>query len=135
MAGHEVQLSPQQLIQLAAERSHLRWSRYAFRWTEKRKLIVAPHIEIIASVFDDILLGKRKRVLLNIAPRHGKTELGVKSLSSRIFARNPNARIMHTSYSDELVQKNSRNVKSVLTSEAFKAAFLSTRMAPDSFEK
>lgn len=72
MAGNEVQLNPQQLIQLAAERSHLRWSRYAFRWTEKRKLLVAPHIEIIASVFDDILAGRRKRVLLNIAPRHGK---------------------------------------------------------------
>ena len=107
----------------------------SFTWTEKRKLLIAPHIEIIASVFDDILAGRRKRVLLNIAPRHGKTELGVKSLSSRIFAVNPRARVMHTSYSDELVQKNSRNVRGVLTNQHFQLAFPGTRMAPDSFAK
>lgn len=135
MAGQELLLTPEEKIRYAAEGNHLRWSKYAFRWSDKRKLIVAPHIEIIASVFDDMLAGRRKRVLINIPPRHGKTELGVKALSSRIFAVNPSARIMHTSYSDELVQKNSRNVKGVLTSEQFKQAFPETRMAADSFAK
>lgn len=122
-------------VRAAALGNHLAWTKYAFRWSEKRRLLVAPHIEIISSVFDDILAGRRKRVILNIGPRHGKTETGVKSLSSRIFARNPNARIMHTSYSDELVQKNSRNVRGVVTTEQFKLAFPETRMAPDSFAK
>lgn len=135
MVSDEVRLSPLEKVRLSAERSHLFWSKYTFNWTEKRKLMVAPHIEIIASVFDDILAGRRKRVLLNIAPRHGKTELGVKALSSRIYAKNPRARIMHTSYSDDLVQKNSRNVKGVITTEQFKLAFPNTRMAPDSFAK
>lgn len=135
MASDEVQLTQAGFFDHVARTNHLLWSRFAFTWSEKRTLLIAPHIEIIASVFDDILLGKRKRVLLNIAPRHGKTELGVKSLSSRIFAVNPNARIMHTSYSDELVQKNSRNVKGVLTNTHFQSAFPNTRMALDSFAK
>lgn len=135
MVSDEIQLTPQEKIVYAAQASHLKWSQYAFKWTEKRQLLVAPHIRIIASVFDDILAGRRKRVLINICPRHGKTELGVKSLSSRIFAVNANARIMHTSYSDELVQKNSRNVRGVITTEQFKQAFPDSRMAPDSFAK
>lgn len=141
MASNPLLLTPYQdqhpitRIRDAAKHSHLAWSALSFNWTEKRKLLVAPHIRIIASVFDDILAGRRKRVLLNIAPRHGKTELGVKSLSSRVFAVNGNARIMHTSYSDELVQKNSRNVRGVITTEQFKTAFPDTRMAPDSFAK
>ena len=135
MASDEPQLTPAEFFQNTARHDHLMWSRMSFTWTEKRKLLIAPHIEIIASVFDDILAGRRKRVLLNIAPRHGKTELGVKSLSSRIFAVNPRARVMHTSYSDELVQKNSRNVRGVLTNQHFQLAFPGTRMAPDSFAK
>lgn len=122
-------------VNAAARHSHLAWSKLAFRWKDKRGLLIADHTRIISDVFDDVMAGRRKRVLINMPPRHSKTELGVKSLSSRIFAVNPNARIMHTSYSDDLVQKNSRNVKGVLTTEEFKAFFPDTRMAMDSFAK
>ena len=37
--------------------------------------IVGPHHRRLAKIFEDIAAGKKKRVIVNIAPRHGKSEL------------------------------------------------------------
>ena len=36
---------------------------------------VGPHHRRLARIFEDIANGKKKRVIVNIAPRHGKSEL------------------------------------------------------------
>jgi hypothetical protein len=36
---------------------------------------VGPHHKRLAKIFEDIANGKKKRVIVNIAPRHGKSEL------------------------------------------------------------
>jgi len=36
---------------------------------------VGPHHAKLAQIFEDIAAGKKKRVIVNIAPRHGKSEL------------------------------------------------------------
>ena len=36
---------------------------------------VGPHHRKLAGIFEDIAAGARKRVIVNIAPRHGKSEM------------------------------------------------------------
>jgi len=36
---------------------------------------VGPHHQKLARIFEDIADGKKKRVIVNIAPRHGKSEI------------------------------------------------------------
>ena len=36
---------------------------------------VGGHHKIMAKLFKDVLDGKKKRIIINIAPRHGKSEL------------------------------------------------------------
>ena len=35
---------------------------------------VGPHHRKLAKIFEDVIAGKKKRVIINIAPRHGKSE-------------------------------------------------------------
>ena len=36
---------------------------------------VGPHHRRLAKIFEEIAIGNKKRVIVNIAPRHGKSEL------------------------------------------------------------
>jgi len=127
--------SPAQIAKAVALERHLRWTRASFNWVNKRKLLPSPHIEMISAALDRVMAGKSTRLLINMPPRYGKTLLGVQALSSRILAKNPGARIMHTSYSQSLVQKNSRAVKQVLETEGFQQAFPEARIAHDAYAK
>lgn len=75
---------------------------------------------LVSSALDRVMRGEIKRLLINMPPRHGKTELAVVGLSSRIFALNPQANIMHGTYGNPLAQLNSRRVKEVLETAKFR---------------
>ena len=113
----------------------MEWTRFAYKAIAKRPLLLSPHIELISQTLDRVMSGEITRLLINFPPRHGKTLLGVQSLSSRIMGVNPNARIMHTSYSQSLVQKNSRAVKQVLETKWFNTTFPRCQVAKDSYAK
>ena len=49
---------------------------------------VGPHHLKLAQIFEDIAAGKSKRVIVNIAPRHGKSEL-ISYLAPAWFRRTP----------------------------------------------
>ena len=38
---------------------------------------VGPHHRKLAKIFEDVIAGNKKRVIINIAPRHGKSEFSL----------------------------------------------------------
>jgi len=64
---------------------------------------------------------EQDRLLINIPPRHSKTELCVVMFIAWCIAKNNRAQFIHLSYSDELALDNSARVKELILSDEFQA--------------
>ena len=103
--------------------SVLNFTRYFFKERFHRKFIVGEHHRLIASALDDVVSGKTKRLIINIAPRYGKTELAVKNFIAYGLALNPKAKFIHLSYSDDLARDNSNDVQSIMAESKYQLLF------------
>ena len=105
----------------------LNFTRYFFKQKFKRKFVVGKHHVAIAKALDKVLAGESTRLIINIAPRYGKTELAVKNFIAMGLAINPKAKFIHLSYSDDLARDNSRGVQEILREECFRRLFPGTQ--------
>lgn len=101
----------------------LNFTRFFFKEKYKRKFAVGKHHERIAEALDKVLKGEITRLIINIAPRYGKTELAVKNFIAEGFAINPKAKFIHLSYSDDLARDNSRGVQEILREPSYRRLF------------
>jgi predicted phage terminase large subunit-like protein len=69
------------------------------------------------------------RLIIEMPPRHGKTELVSIRLPAFIFGQDPDARIIAVSYNDNLVRHNSREIQSVIASPSYGALFPEVKLA------
>ena len=95
----------------------------AFSEVHKTPFIFGEHHEIICDTLDRVIRGELRKVIINIAPRYGKTELVSKMFMSYGFAINPKCRFIHLSYSSSLTADNSVAVKDIVNSEMFRSLF------------
>lgn len=108
--------------------SSLNFTRYFFKETHDMKFIIGGHHKLICEALDDVLNGKCNKLIINIAPRFGKTEVAVKNFIAMGLAVNPCSRFIHLSYSANLAQDNSIAVKNIVQSEVYQALY-PTRIA------
>ncbi|MGJ1431604.1 phage terminase large subunit [Sphingobacterium spiritivorum] len=111
------------IIALWCKSSILNYTKYFFQKQYSRSFVVGDHHVKIAKALDDVLMGRITRLIINIAPRYGKTELAVKNLISAGLAINPASKFIHLSYSDDLALDNSEAVKDLVQSEAYQQLF------------
>lgn len=83
------------------------------------------HEQIIDALFR-VVTGKTKRLIINVPPRYGKTELAVKLFIAWCLANNPRAKFIHLSYSDDLALDNSSAVREIVKHEEFQRLFYTT---------
>lgn len=107
--------------------SVLNFTRYFFKQKFKRKFVIGQHHVKIAKALDRVLAGECKRLIINIAPRYGKTELAVKNFIAMGLAINPKAKFIHLSYSDDLARDNSRGVQEILREDSYRRLFPGTK--------
>ena len=105
----------------------LNFTRYFFKEKFKRKFVVGKHHVAIAKALDRVLAGESTRLIINIAPRYGKTELAVKNFIAMGLAINPKAKFIHLSYSDDLARDNSRGVQEILREDSYRRLFPGTK--------
>lgn len=103
--------------------STLNFTRYFFKQRFNRKFIVGDHHRLIASALDKVLRGEITRLIINIFPRSGKTELAVKHFIAMGLAINPRAKFIHLSYSDDLALDNSADVQAIMQEPEYKKLF------------
>lgn len=115
--------SKRDIIALWCKSSIMNYTKYFFQKQYGRSFVVGEHHVKIAKALDDVFMGRIRRLIINIAPRYGKTELAVKNFISAGLAINPAARFIHLSYSDDLALDNSEAVKDLVTSEAYQQLF------------
>lgn len=107
--------------------STLNFTRYFFKERFNRKFVIGRHHELIADALDQVLRGECTRLIINIAPRYGKTELAVKNFIAAGFALNPKSRFIHLSYSDDLARDNSRDVQEIIKEQSYQRLFPGTK--------
>ena len=107
--------------------STLNFTRYFFKKRFKRKFIVGEHHAKIAEALDEVFAGNCNRLIINIAPRYGKTELAVKNFIAMGLALNPKANFIHLSYSDDLARDNSQGVQNILREPSYLRLFPGTK--------
>lgn len=110
--------------------------RYFFQAQYNKRFMLAAHHTQIAQALTRVVAGDCKRLIINIPPRSGKTEVAVKMFVAWCLANSPSAKFIHLSYSDDLAMDNSSAIRDVVKSPEFQRFFpLAIRSDSDSKKK
>jgi len=97
-------------------------------WPE---FIEGRHHKEIADKFDQIAKGKIKRLIINMPPRHTKSEFSSFLLPAWMVGRNPKLKIIQSTHTTELAIRFGRKAKTLMDSPEYKKVF-ETRLREDS---
>ena len=97
-------------------------------WPE---FIEGKHHKKIADKFNQIATGKIKRLIINMPPRHTKSEFASYLLPSWMVGRKPDLKIIQTTHTTELAIRFGRKAKTLMDSPEYKEVF-KTRLREDS---
>ena len=97
-------------------------------WPE---FIEGAHHRHIAKKFNDLANGKIKRLIVNMPPRHTKSEFASYLLPSWMVGRNPKLKIIQVTHTGELAIRFGRKAKNLIDSEEYSKIF-KTRLQEDS---
>jgi predicted phage terminase large subunit-like protein len=111
----------QKVLKVHCENDLLFFARYIYKENTRRNFIITPHFVRIAETLQQVANGKIKRLVINIPPRYGKTELAVKCFIAWSLAKNAQSKFIHLSYSDSLALDNSSQTKEYIESDSFQA--------------
>lgn len=101
--------------------SLLFFTRFIFKENTGNRFEVAPfHIQM-AETLEKVSKGEINRLIINIPPRYGKTEIAVKMFMAWSLAKNPASKFIHLSYSDALALDNSSQTRDYITSDAYQS--------------
>lgn len=93
------------------------------------------HQEIICSALERVVLGRCKRLILNVPPRSGKTEVAVINYIAWCMGLWPDSEFIHASYSKRLATANTYAVRALMQSEEYRQVFPWTSLQDDSRAK
>lgn len=78
---------------------------------------------LFSETMDKVFKGEIKRLIINVPVGMGKTDRAIIATVARGFAIEPKARFLHISYSKELVNNNSQQIKEYIASEDYQELF------------
>ena len=109
----------EKVLKVKCENSLLFYARYIYKENHNRKFITSKHFTEIANTLEKVVKGEITRLIINIPPRYGKTELAIKIFVSWCLAKWNYSKFIHLSYSDALALDNSSQTKEYIQSDAF----------------
>ena len=89
-------------------------------WPE---FIEGDHHKQVADKFNEIAQGKVKRVIINMAPRHTKSEFASYLLPAWMVGRNPKLKIIQSTNTTELSVRFGRKAKALMDTPEYKEIF------------
>jgi len=98
-------------------------------WPE---FISGTHHKIMADAFDRIVGGDLKRLIVNMPPRHTKSEFASWLLPSYFLGKYPDKKLIQASHTAELAQSFGRRVRNLIDSEEYKDIFPGVLLSSDS---
>ena len=94
--------------------------------------IEGTHHRIIAEKLERIANGELKRLIVNMPPRHSKSEFASYLMPSWFLGRNPKLKIIQATMNTELAVRFGRKVRDLIADPIYKEVFPNTDLKPDS---
>jgi predicted phage terminase large subunit-like protein len=89
------------------------------------------HHRKLAQIFKDVADGKKKRVIINIAPRMGKSEFSSYMFPAWFLGQYPDKKIIMATHTAGLSEDFGRRVRNLIDSDEYKEVFPGTVVADD----
>ena len=90
------------------------------------------HHEIMADAFERVAKGELKRLIINMPPRHTKSEFASYLLPAWFLGKFPDKKIIQTAHTAELAVGFGRKVRNLVNSPDYKAVFPNVSLQSDS---
>ena len=97
-------------------------------WPE---FICGRHHKIFADKLDKVASGKIKRLIVNMPPRHTKSEFASTFFPSFIMGKKPKMKIMQTTHTGELAVRFGRKVRNLMDQKEYKDVFPEVKLQAD----
>ena len=98
-------------------------------WPE---FIVGNHHKTVAEKFQKIADGSLKRLIINMPPRHTKSEFASYLLPAWMIGNNPNMKIVQATHTTELAVSFGRKIKNLLERDDYLEVFPDAKLSSDS---
>ena len=92
-------------------------------WPE---FIEGSHHKIISEKFNKLATGEIKRLIINMPPRHTKSEFASTLLPAWMIGKHPDLKIIQSTHTTELAVRFGRKAKNIIDSEEYKKVFKTT---------
>jgi hypothetical protein len=90
------------------------------------------HHRHMAKLFKDVVEGRKTRIIINIAPRHGKSELTSYLLPAWYLGHKPDAKIIMATHTQSLSEDFGRRVRNLIGDGEYRRVFPETTLQTDS---
>ena len=111
----------------SAEKSFIPFVRHV--WPD---FVSGYHHKKIAKKFEDIRDGKIKRLIVNMPPRHTKSEFASFLFPSWLVGNKPTLKIIQTTHNTELAVRFGRKMKNLIDSQVYQQVFDEVAISADS---
>lgn len=92
---------------------------------------IGPHHRKLSKIFEDVIAGKKKRVIINIAPRMGKSEFSSYLFPAYFLGKFPDKKIIMGTHTASLSEDFGRRVRNLIESDEYQDLYPNTRIADD----
>ncbi len=113
----------------------LTFTRTMFRARKGADMKPNWHQGAICDALERVVLGDTTRLIINISPRSGKTELAVINFIAWCMGNFPESEFIHASYSKRLATNNTYQARAVMQNEVYTQIFGPPRFQGDSNAK
>jgi hypothetical protein len=93
------------------------------------QLMLNWHIEAVAEALSKVMRGEIRRLIITVPPRSLKSICASVALPAFILGRDPSARIICVSYSEQLARKHANDCRAVMRSPLYRPLFPGTRIS------
>lgn len=93
------------------------------------------HQEVICTALEKVVTGQTKRLIINVPPRSGKTEIAVINFMAWCMGNFPDSEFIHASYSKRLATANAYATRAIMQHEKFNEIFGDVYLSTDSRAK
>ena len=119
-------------LALRKERELSRRDFIAFTNSVWPDFISGAHHRRIAKLFEAVAKGEKKRIIINLGPRHTKSEFASYLLPAWFLGQYPKKKIMQISNTAELAEGFGRKVRNLVDSDEYKRIFPELELRTDS---
>ena len=134
-APEEVRLRAAEILEKAKEAKAVEAAQNTYMGFVKHvwpAFIEGRHHKIMAEAFERIARGELKRLIINMPPRHTKSEFASFLLPAWFLGQMPEKKIIQTAHTAELSVGFGRKVRNLVDSDDFKKVFPNLQLRADS---